>query len=200
MSHFNHWLNEHADMPKKQEDGTWVDLEDGLEYDPKADYGFVTPKKKKSNQISLDKAKESRKLAKFYGGKALTGSAKQKSWAESIRNDVLASTLLTEENKEKIVQLGGAANTAKFWINNKNKTPSAFNAETILAEDRKLSELYEKHYDTLTRTASSYDRELARKEIYGALSSLTINVTLEFPNCDFFDVFGVLKSGMKFRC
>jgi hypothetical protein len=153
-----------------------------------------------SNQISLDKAKASRKLAKFYGGKALTGSAKQKSWAESVRNTVLESNALTDEQKESLVTLGGPLNTAKFWIVNKSQNPSAFNTETILKEDCMLGELYNKHYNTLVRSESVHDKELAKKEIYQALSSLTINVTFEFPNCEFFDVFGELKKGLKFRC
>lgn len=159
-----------------------------------------TPAQIAKHEKALAKAKESRKLAKFYGGKALTGSAAQKKWAEEIRQTVLESSALSDDQKVKLVTLDGAVNTAKFWINNKDKSPAAFNAETILAEDRKLGELYNKHYDTLVRSGPVHAKELAKKEIYEALSALTIAVTFEFPNCDFFDVYGNLQKGMKFRC
>lgn len=159
-----------------------------------------TPTEIAKHEKALAKAKESRKLAKFYGGKALTGSAAQKKWAEEIRQKVLESSALSDEQKAKLVTLGGAANTAKFWINNKDKSPAAFDAATILAEDRKLGELYNKHYDTLARSGPVHTKELAKKEIYEALMALTINVTFEFPNCDFYDVYGNLQKGLKFRC
>lgn len=159
-----------------------------------------TPSEIAKHEKALAKAKESRKLAKFYGGKALKGSAAQKKWAEDIRHKVLESSALTDEQKSQLVKLGGAADTAKFWINNKSLSASAFNPAKILEEDRKLGELYNKHYETLTRCRLVHKLEPARKEIYEALSSLTVNVTFEFPNCDFYDVFGNLKKGMKFRC
>ena len=76
-----------------------------------------TPTKNSKHSKALAKAKESRKLAKFYGGKALTGSAKQKKWAEDIRQTVLESSALSDEQKTKLVKLAGMPNTAKFWIN-----------------------------------------------------------------------------------
>lgn len=159
-----------------------------------------TPAEIAKHEKALAKAKESRKLAKFYGGKALTGSAAQKKWAEEIRQKVLESSALSDEQKAKLVTLGGAANTAKFWINNKDKSPAAFDVATILAEDSKLGDLYNKHYGTLVGSGSVHDIELAKKEIYETLKALSIHVTFEFPNCDFYDVFGSLKPGLKFRC
>lgn len=152
------------------------------------------------HEKALAKAKESRKLAKFYGGKALTGTAAQKKWAEDIRRKVLESSALSDEQKTQLVTLVGVTNTAKFWINNKDKSPAAFNPTTILAEVRNLRELYNKHYDTLVRSGPLRNHELAKKEIYEALSSLTVAVTFEFPHCNFYDDFGVLKTGLKFRC
>lgn len=159
-----------------------------------------TPAEIAKHEKALAKAKESRKLAKFYGGKALKGSAAQKKWAEEIRQKVLESSALSDEQKTKLVTLGGPVNTAKFWINNKDKSPSAFDAEKILAEDRKLGELYNKHYDTLVRSGPVHEKEMAKKEIYEALVALSISVTFEFPNCDFYDAYGNLEKGLKFRC
>lgn len=144
-----------------------------------------TPSQIAKHEKALAKAKEARKLAKFYGGKALTGSAAQKKWAEEIRQKVLESPALSDEQKIDLVMLGGVVNTAKFWINNKDKSPSVFTADNISAEYRKLNELYDKHYDTLVRTGSVHTKELARKEIYAALSSQKIDLSFEFPNCDF---------------
>lgn len=159
-----------------------------------------TPAETAKHQKALAKAIESRKLAKFYGGKALTGSAPQKKWAEEIRQKVLESSALSDEQKTELVALGGFTNTASFWINNRDKSPSAFDPKTIIAEYRKLQELRSKHYETLARTGYVHQIELARKEIYEALSSLKVAITFEFPRCDFYDNFGALKSGLKFRC
>lgn len=142
-SHFNHWKNEHADMPTLGDNGIWFDMEDGLSYDPSANYGYTaapkcTARQEAARKISLDKAKEARKLAKFYGGKALTGSAKQKSWGESIRNDVLASSALSDEEKEKLLQVGGFTQTAGWWIDNKDVPAREFTAENIVSKWRGL--------------------------------------------------------------
>lgn len=159
-----------------------------------------TPAEIAKHERALAKAKESRKLAKFYGGKALTGTAAQKKWAEEIRQKVLESSQLSEDQKAQLVTLGSVTNTSKFWINNKDKRPDAFNPAKIVEASRKLVDLYNKHYDTLARSGPVHAKELAKKEIYEALSSLTVNVTFDFPNCDFYDVWGVLKPGLKFRC
>jgi hypothetical protein len=149
---------------------------------------------------ALTKAKESRKLAKFYGGKALTGSAKQKKWAEDIRQTVLESSALSDEQKTELIKLGGFTNTAKFWINNRDKASKQFDADTIVAEYQKLVALRDKHYDTLARQNPVAVKEAARKEIYEALSTTTVAMTVEFPNCDFYNFSGNLKKGLTFQC
>lgn len=147
---------------------------------------------------ALAKAKESRKLAKFYGGKALTGSAKQKKWAEDIRQTVLELDALSDEQKTELVKLGGFTNTAKFWINNKDKSADKFDADIIVDDYQKLVALHDKHYDTLARQNALFLKEAARKEIYEALTTATVAMTIEFPNCDFYDFSGNLKSGLTF--
>ena len=158
-----------------------------------------TPVESAKHEKALSKAKELRKLAKFYGGKALTGTAPQKKWGEEIREKVLLSSALSEEQKSELASIGGVLGTAKFWINNRDKSPETFKLAVIRTEYRKLHELSEKHYDTLVRTGPTHTKEIARKEIYETLSSLKIAVTYDFPNCDFYDNFGALKKGMKFR-
>lgn len=159
-----------------------------------------TPSEIAKHEKALAKARESRKLAKFYGGKALTGSAAQKKWAEEIRERVLMSSELSDEQKETLVTFSATANTAKFWINNKDKSPAAFDPAIIIAGCKSIGELYNKHYDTLARTGSVGAKERARKEIYEALESLTVELTFDFPNCDFYDNGGKLRKGLKFKC
>lgn len=161
-------------------------------------YEKTTSEIKKHNK-ALEKTKESRKLAKFYGGKALTGSAAQKKWAEEIRQNILESSELSDDTKTKLCALS-IAQSAKFWIDNKDKKATLFNIDVIVAEHRNLCELYNKHNNTLVRTASAQEKELARKEIYEALSNLTIYFRFDFPNCNFYDNFGNLIKGLKFRC
>ena len=159
-----------------------------------------TPAGIAKHKKALEKAKESRKLAKFYGGKALTGTAAQKKWAEEIRERVMKSSALSDEQKTELVNLGDIVKKARFWIDNRDKDSSAFNPATILAEATNLRELYNKHYNTLTRRGPSSEKERARKEIYTALSSLSVAFKFEFPACDFYDEYGVLKTGLKFKC
>lgn len=159
-----------------------------------------TPVEIEKHKKALAAAKESRKLAKFYGGKALTGSAKQKKWAESIREDVLCSNELTDEQKTELINLGSFLNTSKFWINNRNTKHSNLNPESIVDQYKMLKALNEKHYDTLAKSHDLAKKDLARKEIYSALSSLTVIIDFKYPNCDFYDSYGNLKKGLTFRC
>lgn len=126
------------------------------------------------HKAALAKAKASRQLAKFYGGKALTGSAKQKAWAEDIRQKFLESNDLTDEEKEELITCGGFTNGAKFWIENRNVPAAKMTARNIVAQYRALKELEEKHFNTLARTGSAASKNAARKEIQDYID-----------NCDF---------------
>lgn len=114
---------------------------------------------------ALDKARESRKLAKFYGGKALTGSAKQKKWAEDIREIYLKSDALTDEQKIELVTCGGFTDTAKFWIENRNVEASKMTARNIVAQYRVLQKLEEEYSDICDRTRSVGARDRIREKI-----------------------------------
>lgn len=121
MSNFNFWKNEIADMPEQDEKGNWYDLETGLAFDPSVHYrtGGKTTSWAPSSDI-----KGYRKTAKFYGGKALKGTAKQKEWAEKLRFKVLASDDLSDEKK---LELAGSliAGHSSFWIDSRNGSPLA---------------------------------------------------------------------------
>lgn len=123
------------------------------------------------HQKALAKAKESRKLAKFYGGKALAGTAAQKKWAEDIRQQFLESNELTDEQKKELVACGGFTNSAKFWIENRSVAASKMTARNIVAQYRGLKELEEKHHDTLARTGTVASKNAARKEIQNYINT-----------------------------
>lgn len=133
-----------------------------------------TPAEIAKHEKALAKAKESRKLAKFYGGKALTGSTAQKKWAEEIRQTVLESSVLSDVEKQELVTCGGFTDTAKFWIENRNVKAEKMTARNIVAQYRGLRELEEKHFDTLARTGTVASKNAARKEIQDYIN-----------NCDF---------------
>jgi hypothetical protein len=57
-------------------------------------------------------------VAKAFGGKALTGTAKQKEWANKIRADKLKQMAFTSA---EFVAKHPAAKSARFWIDNRNK-------------------------------------------------------------------------------
>lgn len=59
-------------------------------------------------------------LAKFFGGRALTGTEKQKDWAEQIRAEKLRE--MTEVQAIAACDPKGLLKTAKFWINHRKKT------------------------------------------------------------------------------
>ena len=76
-----------------------------------------------------------RKTAKSLGAKALKGSAKQKKWAESIRENFILSAYDIEALKTYIVS--PSFHTAKFWIENRNNE----NLENDLIELVRITKL-----------------------------------------------------------
>jgi hypothetical protein len=120
MTNFQIWLDQ-ADIPE-QRGGQWVDLETGLPYNPEWDY-------KRNQQRSIQKlsakSTDARAVAKLYGGKALTGSASQKEWAEKIRAEKL-SQLTSLDDAELVCGPDSLCRTAKFWIDNRTRPASEF--------------------------------------------------------------------------
>jgi len=106
---FTEW-KDNADMPRKLSDGTWIDMETGIAFG-----GTTATRAAPSKEVK--RAQESRKAAKALGGKALKGTAKQKSWAEDLRKRALS--ILTPVLAERVLN-SEAMQDATFWINNKN--------------------------------------------------------------------------------
>jgi len=69
-----------------------------------------------------DRARFARDKAKFFGGKALTGSAKQKEWAEKIRVEKIGA--MTQDQAEMSCDPDGLGRSAHFWIENRERTGS----------------------------------------------------------------------------
>ena len=70
-------------------------------------------------KIERDKAsKAGLAVAKKLGGKVLTGTKKQKIWANQIRGDAI--TRMTKEDA-KIVLASGQFDDAEFWINSRER-------------------------------------------------------------------------------
>lgn len=108
---FREWY-EDADMPEIVE-GQWVDLETGLPY-----------RKAPAARTTLSaKAQDARAVAKAFGGKALTGTAKQKEWAEKIRAEKLNA--MSVEQAELVADPTNILQAAKFWIENRTATAKA---------------------------------------------------------------------------
>lgn len=114
---FQQWYND-ADMPEQQADGTWVDLETGIPFRhirPSYSTGIST-------RVTSQKSLDARAVAKKFGGKALTGSAKQKAWAEKIRAEKLEK--LNEDDAKLLCIEFKEITKAKFWINHRDKKAS----------------------------------------------------------------------------
>lgn len=110
MTNFKSWL-EDADMPTKV-NGQWVDLETGHPYQPAyAARSTYTP----SSSVA-----EHRKYAKQFGGKALTGTPKQKEWAEKIRAEKLSE--MSKDQAEMACDPSGMLKSSKAWIENRHRT------------------------------------------------------------------------------
>lgn len=69
---------------------------------------------------SLDNAKKQRTTAKFFGLKALKGSAKQKSWGETIRKELIEK--LNASHKDAVIELLASQlfQDAGWWIDRRN--------------------------------------------------------------------------------
>jgi len=106
-NNFKAWLDS-ADMPMQKADGSWYDAETGIAYVA-------------HQRASLSaKATDARSFAKAFGGKALTGTAKQKEWAETIRAEKLAA--MDHDAAAMACDANGLGRGAKFWIDNRAAT------------------------------------------------------------------------------
>ena len=86
--------------------------------------------------MSKSTLKVHRALAKLYGASVLTGTAKQKEWAEKIRYDVLKASALADEEKIELLDVASFIKASKFWIENRHIEPKSFTAKNIVKQYR----------------------------------------------------------------
>jgi len=111
------WLEHVADIPERDENGLWYDLETGISF--KTYLESLEPERSPRRSISDDAAKARKQVRDAYGASALTGSIRQKNWAEGIRLR-MCSTLSIEDAKELLEW--NLTNSCKFWIENRKST------------------------------------------------------------------------------
>jgi len=145
-SHFQYWHDEFADIPSQAADGTWVDLETGLPYDPKARYNSTAPRKPVAPSKYADEVKAARADARNMGLAKLTGSTKQKQWAEQIRVDRIKAI-----SDEELKRYAGCHlfSVSKFWIETRKLSAVEIVNIVVMVRDlhKKACELHDKFND-----------------------------------------------------
>ena len=141
---------------------------------------FLEPKSKEQTKLkSLTQSKKNKEektgaIAKYgIKPKTLTGTTKQKSWANTIRSKIIDSEELTKDQTKDLLEAGGFTNTAKFWINNKDVSPSEFTFDNLERQYIGFKELENKHRDFLSRTNPTYEKDQKRNEIKDYLENST---------------------------
>lgn len=100
----------------------------------RADYAARTAPSRPATRPLSDAATDARATAKHFGGRALTGTARQKEWAEKIRSQKIVAMPLAAA--ELACDPNGLGRTAKFWIENRDRTTAEFAA--FLTEQKSL--------------------------------------------------------------
>lgn len=111
---FKEWLNE-ADIPMKDKNGKWYDAETGIYFSETV----AAIKSKEKSQLSK-KANDALQIAKSFGGIALSGSLKQKEWAEVIRAEKIQKMI--RDDAELVCEPTNLLRHSKFWIENRHRT------------------------------------------------------------------------------
>ena len=161
MTSLKHWLEEIADIPIKDGDGTWYDAETGFTYD---DYVKECKNKRTPREEVSDQTKEYREIAKKFGGKSLRGTKRQKEWAEKIRAEKIQQV---DEKAAKILAMSNVSylNSAKFWIEARDLTGHF------------IAESFEKAFKIVKQANRAHGDERARlvEERNKILKNLNIN-------------------------
>jgi hypothetical protein len=143
---FEKWY-EDADMPEKDKNGNWYDLETGLYY-KEANY---------KSKVS-DAAITNREAVKVHGAVALKGTVKQKNWAEKIRSEKIA--YLSSEDASLLCDKNGLLTHSKFWIENRDRSSNEIvvfikEQKSLLQIAKKLEA--EKNHEEYEKIAAQYN-------------------------------------------
>ena len=98
---------------------------------------FQNGAQKRRTQLN-DKALDARSVAKLFGGKALTGTKKQKEWAEKIRAEKLRG--MTDKQAILASAPDGLLTSSKFWI--ENRSASAADIGNFVEQQKALLNKY----------------------------------------------------------
>lgn len=150
-ANFKKWYDD-ADMPMKDENGKWYDAEDGLP--------FTAQQPASPRRAVSAKTQDARNIAKKYGGKALTGSAKQKKWGEQIRTEKLQNMTADQAT---LVCGSNLTASAHFWI--ENRAVSASDIAEFIETARRLRDQFdaaERGTDAARAIAAEYNNLTAR--------------------------------------
>ena len=98
---------------------TFLTTDDNQDYCHSCRARQAAPKSPR-HQKSLENAKKQRTTAKFFGLKALKGSAKQKSWGETLRKECIEK--LNAQHKSAVIELltSELFQNASWWIDRRN--------------------------------------------------------------------------------
>lgn len=155
---FNKWYND-ADIPLQDENGLWYDAETGFPYgvdsnmsSDSKDYYFIKKGAK----------------AKSFGGNALSGSSKQKSWGEDIRSSIIER--LEKMGCESIKEFVFMKTTSKWFIDNReidDKKLLAAAKSAVKSFNNKIakltySDVFSNNYD-LTVWREKYEDDASRQ-------------------------------------
>jgi hypothetical protein len=126
-------------------DGRWLCHDTGVEYSSADVRSMLKPAKEAPKPLS-SKAQAARASAKNLGMKALTGTARQKEWAEKIRSEKLLDVYsMKDQAREDAIEAVSRLKKASFWIDNRAKTGREIIAVAVasLHAERKYNELAE---------------------------------------------------------
>lgn len=97
----------------------------------------ATEQAAKKEQDAADALTANRQIARFFGGKALSGTAKQKPWGEEIRANILQH--VAEDSAIALASPDSLGRNASFWINNRERQPREF-ADFIQLQQKLMAE------------------------------------------------------------
>lgn len=122
-----------------------------------------------------------RNLAKMFGGSALTGTSKQKDWAEKIRAEFIKNSNLENDDLISFISADILKNS-RFWIENRSLLKSETTEREVAEAYRLISSTANDHYDFIVRTNSTYEKDKKRTLIKSAFSE----AKWKFPSLEHF--------------
>jgi len=155
-------------------DAIYFDVKTGIRYDKNINYEITDSH---TNDYLIVREK--------YGIGEIKSTTDKKYLAENRRHLFLTDERIREEIKVKVLEMGEFIKHENFWLNNIQLDNKLLVAEDIIREYMSLYALRVKHYETLSRTCHSKDKESARNEIQNQIyKNIFLIKEIYFPNFD----------------